>query len=102
MYSRKLETRTKECNRADRNGRVQIVKNIPRASESTPVRQELNRIKLSALTLTETLQSPHSEIPAHAHDKASLCLTLSGQALEIIERARVITQPGGGSYGPPK
>jgi AraC family transcriptional regulator len=33
-------------------------------------------------------------MPAHFHDAASICLTLSGQGLEIIDGARLVTQPG--------
>jgi len=72
MHPRKLETSTKECSRA-----------------------ELNRITLSALTLIETLHAPYSSIPLHAHEAASICLTLSGQGLEILDGHRVITHPGG-------
>ena len=56
---------------------------------------ELNRLKLSALTLTETLHAPGSRIPDHVHDTASICVTLSGQCLEVIDGVRVTTQPGG-------
>ena len=72
MQPGKLETYAKECSRA-----------------------ELNRIKLSALTLVETLHAPYSRIPTHTHESASICLTLSGQGLEIIAGDRVVTQPGG-------
>jgi AraC family transcriptional regulator len=72
MHPGKVESNTKECNRA-----------------------ELSRRQLSALTLIETLHAPYSRIPTHAHDAASICLTLSGQGLEIIEGARLIAEPGG-------
>ena len=71
MHPGKLETSTRECSRS-----------------------ELNRIELSALTLIETLHAPYSSIPLHAHEAASICLTLSGQGLEILEGHRVITHPG--------
>ena len=62
--------------------------------EPSCIRQELNRIKLPALTLTEILHAPSTKIPAHVHDTASICLTLTGQGLEIIDGTRVVTQPG--------
>jgi AraC family transcriptional regulator len=79
MYPGKLETTTKVCNRA-----------------------KLNRLQVSALTLTETLHAPASRIPAHAHEPASICLTLSGHALEIIDGVRVNVQPGGVIMRAPK
>lgn len=72
MHTRKVEIPTKECNRS-----------------------VCNSLKLSALTLRETLHAPSSRIPAHTHDKASICLTLTGQSLEIIGGTRITTQPGG-------
>jgi AraC family transcriptional regulator len=106
MYPGKSETHAEECNRADGNGRGRPVENLENLTPAlaptrvdkelkTSVRQQLNRLKLSALTLTETLQSPHSKTPAHIHDKPSICVTLSGQGLEIIDGARIITLPGG-------
>ena len=77
MQLQKAEAYTKECNSADRNDR-----------------EELNKLKLSGLTLTETLHAPSSRMPAHVHDAASICLTLTGQGVEIIEGARVVTEPG--------
>jgi AraC family transcriptional regulator len=77
MQLQKVEASTKECNPAERKGR-----------------EELNKLKLSGLTLTETLHAPSSRIPAHAHDAASICLTLTGQGVEIIDGARVVTGPG--------
>lgn len=71
MHPGKLEISTKECSRA-----------------------ELNSIKLSALTLRETLHSPYSRILPHAHDAASICLTLTGQGVEFIDGTRVVAQPG--------
>lgn len=58
------------------------------------LRQDLNRVKVSALTLTETLHTANSSIPAHIHHTASLCLTLTGHGLEILNGTRVINQPG--------
>ncbi|HKE57205.1 MAG TPA: AraC family transcriptional regulator [Pyrinomonadaceae bacterium] len=85
----------KQCNRGDGNGRVLPVESISRPAEAAPACKELRKLKLSALTLTETLQSPYSRTPAHIHDQASICVTISGQGLEIIDGARVITEPGG-------
>jgi len=79
MHARKLEIPAKECNCA---------------STRKPGRQELNRVTLSALTLTETLHAPGSTIPPHAHDSASICLALTGQGVEITDGIRVTTQPG--------
>jgi AraC family transcriptional regulator len=72
MHPEKVERSTTECSRV-----------------------ELNTIKLSALTLREKLHAPYSRIPIHAHDAASICLTLTGERLEIIDGTRIITQPGG-------
>lgn len=58
-------------------------------------RAELNRLKLSGLTLTETLHAANSRIPPHVHDVASICLILTGQGVEIIDDRRVVMQPGG-------
>ena len=55
---------------------------------------ELNRLKLSGLTLTETLFAPGSRTPPHTHDTASICLTLTGHGFEIIDGRRVVLQPG--------
>lgn len=79
MHPGKLESYTKQCNCA-----------------STPNsgRQELNKLKLPALTLTETLHAAGSRIPPHAHDAASICVALAGQAVEIIDGVRLVTQPG--------
>ena len=77
MHLQKVEADTKPRNSADRNGR-----------------QEFNKLKLSGLTLTETLHAPSSTMPAHVHDAASICLTLTGQGTEIIDGSRVITEPG--------
>jgi len=55
---------------------------------------ELNRLKLSGLTLSETLHAPRLVIPPHTHDQATICLTLTGEALEIIDGARVVSEPG--------
>ena len=79
MHPGKLEIYTKQC-----------------ACASTPTsgRQELNKLKLPALTLTETLHAPGSRIPPHAHEAPSICVALAGQGLEIIDGDRLITQPG--------
>ena len=74
MQIQKVESYTKGCSRV--------------------VNDELNKVELAALTLTETLHSPSFRIPDHTHDKATICLTLSGYAIEIIEGARVVTEPG--------
>ncbi len=71
MHPHKLEIPTKECSRA-----------------------ELNSLKLSALTLRETLHAPYSRILPHAHDAASICLTLTGEGHEFINGTRVVAQPG--------
>jgi len=75
MHLQKVETYSKECNLAEG-------------------RQELNKLKLSGLTLTETLHAPSSSIPPHVHEAASICLTLTGQGIEIIDGVRVVTEPG--------
>ncbi len=61
-----------------------------------------SQLQLSALTLRETLHAPGFRIPAHAHDRATICLTVTGQALEIIDGNRVNTQPGGVIIRAPK
>ena len=58
------------------------------------LRRDLNQIKLSALTLTEILHTPNSSIPAHIHNTASICLTLTGHGFETLNGDRVINQPG--------
>jgi len=58
------------------------------------LRHDLNQVKVSSLTLTETLHIANSSIPAHVHNKASLCLTLTGSGLEILNGTRIINQPG--------
>lgn len=75
MHLQKVESYTKAC--------------------SGVVRCELNKVQLSALTLTETLHPPSFRIPDHIHDKATICLTLTGQAVEIIDGVRVVTDAGG-------
>ena len=77
MQLQKAEAYSKECNPADHN-----------------TRQELNKVKLSGLTLTETLHAPSSRVPAHVHESASICLTLTGHGMEIIDGVRVVTEPG--------
>jgi AraC family transcriptional regulator len=71
-------------------------------STKGPVRHELNRLKLSALTLTETLHAPGLRIPPHIHNDASICLTLTGQGIEIIDGLRIVTEPGGVILRAPK
>jgi len=80
MYPGKLEINTKDCNRP---------------GCKPPLRQDLNQLKVSGFTLIETLHAPGSRIPDHVHDAASVCLTLSGKGLEIINGVRVVEQPGG-------
>ena len=80
MYPGKLEINTKDCNRS---------------GCKPPLRQDLNQLKVSGFTLIETLHAPGSRIPDHVHDAASVCLTLSGKGLEIINGVRVVEQPGG-------
>jgi AraC family transcriptional regulator len=58
-------------------------------------------LKLRALTLRETFHAPGFSIPAHTHDRASICLTLTGQGHEIINGTRITTQPGGVIIRPP-
>ncbi len=77
MHLQKVEAYSKECDPADPNAR-----------------QELNKVKLSGLTLTETLHAPSSRMPDHVHESASICLTLTGQGIEIIDGVRVVTEPG--------
>jgi AraC family transcriptional regulator len=77
MHLQKVEAYSKECNPADANPR-----------------QELNKVNLSGLTLTETLHAPASRMPAHVHESASICLTLTGNGIEIINGVRVVTEPG--------
>ena len=79
MHPGKLEISTKECSRT-----------------------ELNSLKLPALTLRETLHAPYSRILPHAHDAASICLTLTGQGVEFIDGTRVVAQPGCVIMRPPK
>ena len=79
MQPRKVERSTRECNRS-----------------------ELNRLKLSGLTLTETLHAPGSSIPPHVHDAASICFTLTGQGVETIDGRRVAMHPGGVIMRAPK
>lgn len=74
MLLQKLE---KEGNLADHNGRL-----------------ELNKLKLCGLTLTETLHAPSSTMPAHVHDAASICMTLTGHGFEIIDGVSLVTAPG--------
>jgi len=59
-----------------------------------PVRQDLNTLKLASLTLTESLHTPNLTIPPHVHSTASICLTLTGQAFEIIKGTRFVVHAG--------
>ena len=77
MHLQKLEVSTKECNLVASNGR-----------------RELDQLKLSGFTLTEVQHAPLSKVPPHVHNTASICLTLAGRGLEIIDGARVVTEPG--------
>ena len=94
MYRGKVENHTKERNHSGCDGRAVKVDPVTRAPAFSCMRQEVSRIELSQLTLTETLHAPGSIIPDHTHAKASICLTLTGQGLEIIEGMRVMAQPG--------
>jgi AraC family transcriptional regulator len=67
---------------------------LPSCKRSYPVRQDLNILKLPSLTLTETLHSPDLTIPLHVHSTASICLTLTGEARELIDRKRFVVHPG--------
>lgn len=71
MQPRKVEITTRECNRV-----------------------ELNTLKMSGLTLTEAQFAPGSRTPPHTHDTASICLTLTGQGVEIVHGRRILMQPG--------
>lgn len=57
-------------------------------------RTVLNTLKVSDLTLRETLHAPNSTLPSHAHEAASLCLTLTGQHLELVNGARIVAEAG--------
>ena len=57
-------------------------------------RANLCTLKLSSLTLTETLHAPHLTIPTHVHRTASVCLSLSGESYEIMNGSRVLVNPG--------
>jgi AraC family transcriptional regulator len=94
MYRGKLENHTNEWNHIGCDGRSVKVHPLTRIPEFSCIRQELSRIELPQLTLTETLHAPCSVIPEHAHKNASICLTLTGQGLEIIDGDRVLAQPG--------
>ena len=59
-----------------------------------PVREDLSQLKLPSLTLTETLHEPHLRIPPHVHRTASVCLSLTGEAYEIMNGSRVLVNPG--------
>jgi AraC family transcriptional regulator len=63
-------------------------------SPSHPVRQVLNTLKLPSLTLTESLHAPNLTIPPHVHHTASICLSLTGEAIEFIKHNRLVMQPG--------
>jgi len=57
-------------------------------------RTVLSKLKVSDLTLRETLHAPYSILPTHVHDAASICLTLTGQGLELINGERIVTEAG--------
>ena len=57
-------------------------------------RENLCTLKLSSLTLTETLHAPHLAIPTHVHRTASVCLSLSGESYEIMNNTRLLVNPG--------
>jgi len=63
-------------------------------SPACSVRENLNQLKLASLTLTETLHAPRLTIPPHVHRTASVCLSLSGEAYEIMNGARILVNPG--------
>lgn len=67
---------------------------LPAPSSLHLVRQDLNILKLPSLTLTESLHSPELRIPAHVHSTASICLTLTGEAREIINGNSLVVHPG--------
>ena len=67
-----------------------------------PEKLENTKLRISGLTLTEALHAPFSRIPAHAHDAPSICLTLAGPGLEIIDGIHIATQPGGVIIRAPK
>lgn len=71
MHPRKLEISTKECSRT-----------------------VLNTLKFSDLTLRETLHQAYSRLPSHAHDAASICLTLTGKGIEHINGASIVAEAG--------
>ena len=71
-------------------------------SASQPVRQELSKIKLSALTLIETLHVANHRVPPHVHETASICLTLAGRGFEISNGTRIVAQPGCVIFRPPQ
>lgn len=67
---------------------------LPSPLHSQPVRQDLNVLKLSSLTLTERLHTPGLVLPLHEHSTGSICLTLTGAGHELIERKRYVLHPG--------
>jgi AraC family transcriptional regulator len=67
---------------------------FPTPLPSNPARQDLNTVKLPSLTLTESLHVPNLTIPPHIHRSASICLTLTGEAVEIFNNRRVVVHPG--------
>jgi len=82
---------------------VEIVYTTIQLEQGRALRKvETHTKECAGLTLRETLNAPASRIPAHAHDRATICLTLTGQGLEIIEGARLIAQPGGVLMRAPK
>lgn len=67
---------------------------VPASLPSHVVRQDLNILKLPSLTLTESFHSPELKIPLHVHHTASLCLTLTGVARELIAGRNLVLHPG--------
>lgn len=67
---------------------------LENAAASQPIRRDLHTLKLPSLTLTEILHTPNLTIPPHVHSRASVCLTLTGQAFEIIKGVRYGVHPG--------
>ena len=59
-----------------------------------PACQELNTLKLPSLTLTEKLRAPNQMLPPHVHRTPSVCLTLTGQVVEIVNGTRLLAHPG--------
>ena len=71
-----------------------MAEHFPRVDRLDQLSNRRKKMYPGKLKLSTKLHAPFSSLPAHAHDAASICLTLSGQGLEIINDTRVITQPG--------